>query len=329
MAEARPTAEVTRHRRRGTCIADEACRGACTRQGPRSAATPPFATAAHEVRQVPAGRSQAVARYASNQLPGTLPSSGVSATTSSDGFRGTSSSDGLRGTSGWVVRRVPSFLGTASLQRSVASDPAMCVAIVVTRRRVEEVVMGVIAIDPLAALPITTAAASAAFARAPDPGRDLTGRHEQLPSLKSRLLAVRQHLDRCDQAAERPASQLDSTLFGRTCSAGSTACRQEPGALERRPAGVRGCPRRQRLVRPQRQKGCGEPSTVVLRDAIGNEQVLCLSHAATTIIRTGYVAAVNASRPDRAVLGEAAGESWVIRRHAGLLFVAQGGPRGG
>ncbi len=190
--------------------------------------------------------------------------------------------------------------------------------------------MGVVDVDPLAVLPITAAAASATFARAADAGRDLGERQEQLRSLRSMLTTVRRHLDLCEQAAARLAAELDSTLSGRRCSAGWEVCRHYPAAPVRRSAGVPGCPECERTVRLDRGRlGCGEPSTVVLRDATGAEHALCLSHAAAAIRHTRYLAVVSASRPDRAALGEVAGESCVVRRHVGLLVDSQGGPRGG
>lgn len=128
--------------------------------------------------------------------------------------------------------------------------------------------MGVVEVDPLAVLPITAAAASAAFARATDPGRDLNERQVQLQALRSRLTMLRTHLDRCEQAAARLAAELDLTLYGRRCSAGWAVCRHYPGAPVRRSAGVDGCTQCERTVRLDRGRlGCGEPSTAVLRDA--------------------------------------------------------------
>ena len=190
--------------------------------------------------------------------------------------------------------------------------------------------MGVVEVDPLAVLPITAAAASAAFARATDPGRHPNERQEQLRSLRSMLTTVRRHLDRCEQAAARLAAELDSADSGRTCSAGWAVCQHYPGAPVTRSAGIDGCPRCERTGRPDRGRlGCGELTTVVLRDATGAEQGMCLSHAAAAIRRTPHLAVLSASRPDRAVLGEVAGESCVARRHASLLLDAQDGPRGG
>lgn len=190
--------------------------------------------------------------------------------------------------------------------------------------------MGAVEVDPLAVLPISAASASAAFARAADSGRDLDERQEQLRSLRLMLTTVRRHLDLCEQAAARLAAELDSTLSGRRCSAGWEACRHYPAAPVRRSAGVPGCPECERTVRLDRGRlGCGEPSTVVLRDAAGAEQALCMSHAVAAIRRTRNLAVVSASRPDRGVLGEVAGERCVVRRHASPLVNAQGGPRGG
>lgn len=107
-------------------------------------------------------------------------------------------------------------------------------------------------------------------------------------------------------------------------------CRHCLGATLSVSEGVGRCPRCERTVpRKAGRFACGEPSTVVLRDATSTEQALCLSHAAAATRHTRYLAVVSASRPDRAALGEVAGESCVVRRHVGLLVDAQGGPRGG
>ena len=160
--------------------------------------------------------------------------------------------------------------------------------------------MGVVEVDPLAVLPIIAAAASAAFARATDPGRDSTERQGQLRSLRSLLASVRRQLDESEQAVARLTTELGS---------------------------IRRCQRTVQLNRDH--VACEERATVVLRDAAGTEQALCLSHAAAAIRRTHNLAVVSASRPDRAALGEVAGESCVARRHVGLLVDSQGGPRGG
>ncbi len=176
--------------------------------------------------------------------------------------------------------------------------------------------MGVVEVDPLSVLPITAASASAAFARATDPGRDFTERQEQLRSLRSMLASVRRQLDQSEQAVARLTAELDSTRAWWRCSAGGAVCRR--------------CPLCERTVpREAGRFACDEPSTVVLRDATGTEQALCLWHAAAAIRRTRSLAVVSASRPDRAALGEVAGESCVARRHVGLLVDRQGGPRGG
>lgn len=191
--------------------------------------------------------------------------------------------------------------------------------------------MAVVEVDPLAVLPISAASASAAFARATDPGRDLNERQEQLQSVRSMLTTVRQHLDRSERAAARLAAELDSAVSRRTCSAIEAVCRHYPGAPVRRFSGSDGCPRCEQTVRlDQGRLSCGQPSSVVLREeGTGAESALCLSHAAAAIRRTPHLAVVSASRPDRALLGEVAGESCVVRRHAGLLVVPQVGPRGG
>ena len=198
------------------------------------------------------------------------------------------------------------------------------------RESVREVVMGVIEVDPLTVLPIIAAAASAAFARATDPGRDFTERQEQLRSLRSMLASVRRQLDESEQAVTRLTTELGSIRRGQTCSTEGIVCRRCLVAPLSRSAGVGRCLRCQRTVQLDRDHfACEERATVVLRDATGTEQALCLPHAAAAIRHTRKLAVVSASRPDRAALGEVAGESCVIRRHVGLLVDSQGGPRGG
>lgn len=71
----------------------------------------------------------------------------------------------------------------------------------------------------------------------------------------------------------------------------------------------------------------GEPTTVVLRDAIGTEQALCPSHPAAALRHITCFALVTASRPARAVLGEVTGQSCVICPLVTPLV--PGGPCGG
>ena len=59
--------------------------------------------------------------------------------------------------------------------------------------------------------------------------------------------------------------------------------------------GVGRCLRCERMVPLEDGRfACGEPSTVVLRDATGTEQDLCLWHAAAAIRRARYLAVVSA-----------------------------------
>jgi len=98
--------------------------------------------------------------------------------------------------------------------------------------------MGVEA-DPLAVLPLTAASASAAFARATDPGREMTERQEQLRSLRSILASVRRQLDQSDQAVARLTTELGSIRYGADvlCRVGSVpalpGCAIEPFSRRR------------------------------------------------------------------------------------------------
>jgi hypothetical protein len=73
--------------------------------------------------------------------------------------------------------------------------------------------------------------------------------------------------------------------------------------------------------------GSGEPTTVVLRDAIGTEQALCLSHPAAALRHITCLTVVTTSRPARDVLGEVNGQNCVSSPPVPPLV--QGGPRGG
>ncbi len=176
--------------------------------------------------------------------------------------------------------------------------------------------MEVVDVDPLAVLPVTAASASAAFARATDPSRDRVERREQLRSLRTTLASVRRLLDRCEQAATQLAAELDATRGGQACSAGWAVCQGCQGVPLSCSDGVGQCPRCERTVQLDRGRfACGEPTAVVLRDAIGTEQALCLSHAAAAMRHSACLKVVTASRPARAVLGEFAGHSCGISRH--------------
>lgn len=190
--------------------------------------------------------------------------------------------------------------------------------------------MEVVDVDPLAVLPVTAASASAAFARAADSSRDRDERQEQLRSLTTTLASVRRLLDRCEQVAAQLAVELDSTGCVGVCAAEWPVCQGCPGVPLSYSAGVGRCPRCDRTVECARDRfACGESTTVVLRDATGTEQALCLSHAAATLRHITCLAVVTASRPARAVLGEVTGQSCVISRHVPPLVHLQGRPRGG
>lgn len=159
--------------------------------------------------------------------------------------------------------------------------------------------MGVVEVDPLAVLLTIAAAASAAVARATTPVVISPGGGSSSD-----------HSGRC-----APRSAVSSTRA--TAVARFTT---ELGSIRR-------C---QRTVQLDGDHGaCEERATVVVRDAAGAEQALCLPRSATAIRRTRNLAVVRASRPDRAPLGEVAGEGCVVRRHVGSLLDAQGGSRGG
>jgi hypothetical protein len=199
-----------------------------------------------------------------------------------------------------------------------------------TRNRPREAVMGVVEVDPLAVLPVTAASASAAFARATDPHRDRNERQEQLQALRLMLASVRRHLDRCDQAAVQLAEELDRPRCEQACSAGWAVCRLCLGVPLTCSAGTGHCTRCKRTIPLDRGRSdCGERTAVVLRNATGTEQCVCLSHAAGAIRHTAHIEVVTASRLDRTVLADIARESSVIRRPRSPLAEAEAGPDGG
>lgn len=152
--------------------------------------------------------------------------------------------------------------------------------------------MGLVAIDPLAVLPVTAASASAAFARASDPGADETERRHQLSLLQVTLEAVRRLLDSCDQEVARLAAALDSRPGLVPCGGASSLCRH--------------C--------------LGEPlnsSDVIGRcRRCGRDQKVPAAGAARQV---DQLAIVDASRHSRAVLAEVANASCIIGQRANRL----------
>ncbi len=190
--------------------------------------------------------------------------------------------------------------------------------------------MGVVEVDPLAVLPVTAVSASAAFAGATDPSCDRVERQEQSRSLTTTLASVRRLLDRCEQAATQLVSALDSARHGQACSVGWAVCQRCPGVPLSCSACVGRCPRCDRTTRFDSGRfACGEPITIILRDATGTEQAVCLSHAAAALRQSAHFPVVTASRPDRAVLAEIACEGSVICGRSPRPGAAHGRRRGG
>jgi hypothetical protein len=103
--------------------------------------------------------------------------------------------------------------------------------------------MGLVDVDPLALLPVTAAAASAAYARASDPARDDDERQEQLTFLEITLSAVWELLDSCDQHTARLAAELCRSRGAGRCEGVSALCRRCLGAHLECSAGVGHCRR--------------------------------------------------------------------------------------
>ncbi len=166
--------------------------------------------------------------------------------------------------------------------------------------------MGLVDVDPLAVLPVTAASASVGFARASDPRRDDAERRQQLTILEVRLAAVRKLLDSCEQETARLAGQLDRPV-GEAPYQGAQAvsdhCRRCSSTVETLMGSAR----------------CPDAAAVVLRDLTGDEQALCLRHAAAAVRQVHHLLIVAASRHSRAVLGESAAGSCLVSRRLDRL----------
>ncbi len=184
--------------------------------------------------------------------------------------------------------------------------------------------------DPLAVLPVTAARASAAFARAADPGRYRLERQQQLAVLETSLASVARLLDRCQQEAARLAGALaEETRTIHACPVPWPVCRRCPGVPLSCSAGLGRCERCGRVadVPPGRSRWL-EPPNVTVRDRTGGERPMCLSHAAAAMRQVQRLVVVSASRADRVMLAEVAAESSVVARHVPRLSDAGARGRG-
>jgi hypothetical protein len=180
-------------------------------------------------------------------------------------------------------------------------------------------------VDPLAVLPLTAASASAAFARASDPWRDDAERRQQLTFLEVTLAALRELLDRCEQETARLAGQMDRRIGEAPCQGARAVCGRslgEPFEASRGTGQSRKC---SSTVEPSMESArCPDAAAVVLRDLTGDEQALCLSHAAVAVRRVHHLSVVAASRYSRAVLSDVAAASCTISRRVQRLADATG-----
>jgi hypothetical protein len=193
-----------------------------------------------------------------------------------------------------------------------------------------EAVMTLIEADPLAVLPVTAATASAAFSRAADPGRDRVERQQQLLVLETSLHSVARLLGRCQQEAARLAEALaQEDRAVDACTVPWPVCRHCPGVPLSCSARLGKCQRCGRVTDvPPGRSSCLEPPNVTVRDRTGGEQAMCLSHAAAAVRQVQRLVVVSASRIDRVVLAEVAGESSVVARHVPRLADARARGRG-
>lgn len=178
--------------------------------------------------------------------------------------------------------------------------------------------MGLADVDPLAVLPVTAATASAAFARAADPGRERGERQQQLAVLATSLDAVGRLLDRCQQEAARLAGELaEQSWASDECPVREAVCRRCPGVPLSCSGGLWHCPRCGRVTDLARAElRCPEPPAVIVRDQSGAQQTTCLSHAAAAVRQVRSLVVVSAARADRVTLSEIASESNIVRRPA-------------
>lgn len=92
--------------------------------------------------------------------------------------------------------------------------------------------MGLADADPLAVLPVTAATASAAFARAADPGRERGERQQQLAVLATSLDAVARLLAWREKEAARLAGELaEQNWTSDECPVRAAVCRRCPGGV--------------------------------------------------------------------------------------------------
>jgi predicted DNA-binding transcriptional regulator AlpA len=173
--------------------------------------------------------------------------------------------------------------------------------------------MALIDLDALAALPVAAAAASSAYARAADPGREVSDRRQDLDLLEATLGSVRRLLERCQEDAERLAGQVSRAEVPRLCPLPWPVCRRCPGVRLSCSSGLGHCRRcgETDVIAVGRFR-CPDPATVVVRDLTGVEQPMCLPHAAGAVRQVDRLTVVAASRPSRALLREVAGQTSVV-----------------
>ncbi len=140
--------------------------------------------------------------------------------------------------------------------------------------------MGLVDVDPLAVLPIAAASASAAFARASDPGRDDAERRRQLTFLEETLVALRKLLDNCAEETARLAGQLDRPVGNAPHQGLPAVCARCCGGAPHPSHGSGRCRHCRSTAEPSPEDArCPDAAAVVVRDLTGDEQALCLSHA--------------------------------------------------
>ena len=184
--------------------------------------------------------------------------------------------------------------------------------------------MGLVDVDPLAVLPVTAASASAAFARASDPGRDDAERRQQLTFLEETLAALRKLLDNCAEETARLAGQLRSVGDAPHQGVGAV-CASSLGDPPHTSRGSSPCRRCRSTVEPSVEDApCPEIAAVVVRDLAGDEQALCLSLAAVAVRRVHHLSVVAGSRYSRAVLADVTA-SCVVSGRVPRLADAAGG----
>ncbi len=179
--------------------------------------------------------------------------------------------------------------------------------------------MSIVDDDPLAVLPVTAAAASAAFARATDTTRGPDERRLQLEALQGALVEAGRLLERGTSVVAQLSAELDQSqqrTHSSRCPGATLLCARCLGVALTRSGGIAVCLRCGRVQDlPPGEFRCAEPVSVTVGSTRAEQRSLCRSHAAAARQEDCHLQVVLASRSDRAALEEAARRSAVVGTH--------------